>query len=156
MRSLGATHSVLAFALSSGVLVPERSLGIDEDDGSDERGTDHGHPALVGREPKRAEDPDARNAAADINGFRPVGDEAVVEMAPEVIVGMRRASATDAHDLSQLFALKGVQSTPAGAANRIVVMDGAYLLGFGPRVADAARDLMHALYPDIGGTGAKP
>ena len=69
---------------------------------------------------------------------------------------MRRASATDAHDLSQLFALKGVQSTPAGAAKRIVVMDGAYLLGFGPRVADAARDLMHALYPDIGGTGAKP
>lgn len=98
----------------------------------------------------------ARNAAADINGFRPVGDEAVVEMAPEVIVGMRRASAADAHDLSQLFALKGVQSTPAGAAKRIVVMDGAYLLGFGPRVPDAARDLMHALYPDIGGTGAKP
>jgi iron complex transport system substrate-binding protein len=97
-----------------------------------------------------------RNAAADINGFRPVGDEAVVEMAPEVIVGMRRTSATDAHDLSQLFALKGVQSTPAGAAKRIVVMDGAYLLGFGPRVPDAARDLMHALYPDIGGTGAKP
>ena len=98
----------------------------------------------------------ARNAAADINGFRPVGEEAVVEMAPEVIVGMRRASADDAHDLSQLFALKGVQSTPAGVARRIVVMDGAYLLGFGPRVPDAARDLMQALYPDIGRAGAKP
>jgi heme transport system substrate-binding protein len=93
----------------------------------------------------------ARNAAADINGFRPVGDEAVVEMAPEVIVGMRRTSESDAHDLSQLFALKGMQSTPAGAARRIVIMDGAYLLGFGPRAPDAARDLMRALYPEIDG-----
>ena len=90
----------------------------------------------------------AHNAAASINGFRPVGDEAVVEMAPEVIVGMRRMSDSDAHDLSQLLALKGVQSTPAGAAKRIVIMDGAYLLGFGPRVPEAARDLMHALPRD--------
>lgn len=97
----------------------------------------------------------ARNVAADINGFRPVGDEAVLAMAPEVIVGMRRTSDSDAHDLSQLFALKGVQSTPAGAAKRIVVMDGAYLLGFGPRVPNAARDLMHALYPEIDGAGAR-
>ncbi len=97
----------------------------------------------------------ARNVAADINGFRPVGDEAVLAMAPEVIVGMRRTSDSDTHDLSQLFALKGVQSTPAGAAKRIVVMDGAYLLGFGPRVPNAARDLMHALYPDIDGAGAR-
>ena len=97
----------------------------------------------------------AHNAAASIIGFRPVGDEAVVEMAPEVIVGMRRMSDSDAHDLSQLLALKGVQSTPAGAAKRIVIMDGAYLLGFGPRVPEAARDLMHALYPEIGGAGGQ-
>jgi iron complex transport system substrate-binding protein len=97
----------------------------------------------------------ARNVAADINGFRPVGDEAVVEMAPEVIVGMRRTSDSDAHDLSQLFALKGVLSTPAGAAKRIVLMDGAYLLGFGPRVPNAARDLMRALYPEIDEAGAQ-
>jgi iron complex transport system substrate-binding protein len=97
----------------------------------------------------------ARNAAADLSGFRPMGDEAVVAMAPEVIVGMRRTSESDAHDLSQLFALKGVQSTPAGAARRMVIMDAAYLLGFGPRVPDAARDLMHALYPDLGGAGGK-
>jgi iron complex transport system substrate-binding protein len=96
----------------------------------------------------------ARNVAAGINGFRPVGDEAVLEMAPEAIVGMRRTADTDTHDLSQLFDLKGVQSTPAGAAKRLVVVDGAYLL-FGPRVPDAARDLMQALYPEIGGAGGK-
>jgi iron complex transport system substrate-binding protein len=90
----------------------------------------------------------ARNVAADINGFRPVGDEAVVEMAPEVIVGMRRTSDNDAHDLSHLFAFKGVQSTPAGATKRLVLVD-AYLLGFGPRVPHAARDLLRVLYPDV-------
>jgi iron complex transport system substrate-binding protein len=96
----------------------------------------------------------ARNVASDVNGFRPVGDEAVLEMAPEVIVGMRRVSDNDAHDLAQLFDLKGVQAAPAGAAKRLVLMDGAYLLQFGPRVADAARDLMRALYPEIEGAGA--
>jgi iron complex transport system substrate-binding protein len=93
----------------------------------------------------------AENAAAAVTGFRPVPDEAIVEMAPDVIVAMRRSSGNDAHDLSQLFALKGVQSTPAGKDKRIVMMDGLYLLGFGPRAPAAARDLMHALYPDLPG-----
>jgi len=97
----------------------------------------------------------ASNAAANVNGFRPVGDEAVVEMAPEAIVGMRRVSDNDTHDLSQLFGLKGVQATPAGAARRLVLMDGAYLLGFGPRVPDAARDLMRALYPEVDAAGTQ-
>jgi iron complex transport system substrate-binding protein len=97
----------------------------------------------------------ASNAAANVNGFRPVGDEAVVEMAPDAIVGMRRVSDNDMHDLSQLFALKGVQATPAGAARRLVLMDGAYLLGFGPRVPDAARDLMRALYPEVDAAGTQ-
>jgi iron complex transport system substrate-binding protein len=97
----------------------------------------------------------ARNVAAGISGFRPVGDEAVFEMAPEVIVGMRRTGDNDTHDLSQLLDLKGVQATPAGAAKRIVFMDGAYLLQFGPRVPEAARDLMRALYPELDAAGAR-
>jgi iron complex transport system substrate-binding protein len=96
----------------------------------------------------------AQNAAAGVNGFRPVGDEAVLQMAPEAIVGMRRTSGNGGHDLSQLFALKGVQVTPAGAAKRLILTDGAYLL-FGPRVPDAARDLLRALYPEIGGAGTQ-
>jgi iron complex transport system substrate-binding protein len=99
----------------------------------------------------------AENVAAGVNGFRPVADEAVVELAPEAIVGMKGAGDNDTHDLSRLLSLKGIQSTPAGAANRVVLMDGLYLLGFGPRAADAARDLMRALYPGLGaGPGAKP
>jgi iron complex transport system substrate-binding protein len=91
----------------------------------------------------------ATNVAAGVNGFRPLPDESLVELAPEVIVAMRRSSSTDAHDVSQLFALKGVQSTPAGASRRIVVMDGLYMLGFGPRTPAAARELLLQLYPAL-------
>jgi iron complex transport system substrate-binding protein len=89
------------------------------------------------------------NVASAVNGFRPLADEALVELAPEVIVAMRRSSGTDAHDHSQLLSLKGVQSTPAGAAKRVVTMDALYLLGFGPRAPAAARELMGMLYPDL-------
>lgn len=91
----------------------------------------------------------ATNVVTDVNGFRPLPDEAIVALAPDVIVAMRRSSDKDGHDLSQLLALKGVQSTPAGAAKRIIVVDGLYTLGFGPRTPAAARDLMAKFYPHV-------
>ena len=97
----------------------------------------------------------ARNVADDVTGFRPLPDEAIVALAPDVIVAMRRSSDKDGHDLSQLTALKGVQSTPAGAAKRIIVVDGLYTLGFGPRAPAAARDLMAKFYPHVIGPDVK-
>jgi iron complex transport system substrate-binding protein len=95
----------------------------------------------------------AENVAQQVNGFRPLPDEAIVELAPEVIVAMRRSSGNDAHDTDALLSLKSVQSTPAGAAKRLILMDGLYLLGFGPRAPAAAGDLMGKLYPELAGTG---
>jgi iron complex transport system substrate-binding protein len=96
----------------------------------------------------------AENAAGAVTGFRPLPNEAIVELAPEVIVAMRRSGANDAHDVEQLFALKGIESTPAGANRRLIMMDGLFLLGFGPRAPAAARELMAKLYPDLAGAGA--
>lgn len=96
----------------------------------------------------------AKNVADDVTGFRPLPDEAIVALAPDVIVAMRRSSDKDGHDLSQLSSLKGVQSTPAGIAKRIIMVDGLYTLGFGPRAPAAARDLMAKFYPDV--TGPNP
>ena len=96
----------------------------------------------------------AENIAASVTGFRPLPDEAIVELAPDVIVAMPRSGGNDAHDVAQLFALKGIASTPAGAGNCLVLMDGLYLLGFGPRAPAAARELMGRLYPDL--AGSKP
>jgi len=100
----------------------------------------------------------AENVAASVTGFRPLPDEAIVELAPEVIVAMPRSGGNNAHDVEQLFQLKGIGSTPAGASRRLVMMDGLYLLGFGPRAPAAARELMERLYPapaGPNGTGAR-
>jgi heme transport system substrate-binding protein len=91
----------------------------------------------------------AKNVATSVSGYKPVTDEAIVELAPDVIVTMRRSSQSDGHDTAPLLELKGVQSTPAGAAKRIVAMDGLYLLGFGPRAPRAARELMGLIYPHL-------
>jgi iron complex transport system substrate-binding protein len=51
-------------------------------------------------------------------------------------------------DVADVLADPTLSATPAGAAKRVVAMNGIYLLGFGPRAAHAARDLAAALYPD--------
>lgn len=96
----------------------------------------------------------AKNVATGMSGYKPVTDEAIVEMAPDVILIMRRSSGNANHDTAQLLELKGVQSTPAGAAKRVIMMDALYLLGFGPRAPHAARELMGRIYPDLGGDPA--
>jgi iron complex transport system substrate-binding protein len=87
------------------------------------------------------------NAASAISGFKPVGDEALINMMPDIIVTMRRGAG--GHDTEQVLALPGLAASPAGQARRVVVMDGLYLLGFGPRVAGAARELMATAYPEF-------
>jgi heme transport system substrate-binding protein len=97
----------------------------------------------------------ADNVATAVNGFRPLPNEAIVELAPEVLIAMRRSGGPgDAHDVTQIFAMEGVASTPAGINRRLVMMDGLYLLGFGPRAPAAARELMASLYPDVAGGAA--
>jgi iron complex transport system substrate-binding protein len=86
------------------------------------------------------------NAADAVEGYKPMSDEAVIAAAPDVILMMDRgAHAVTADDL---FRLPSFRATPAAARRALIVMDGLYLLGFGPRTPDAARDLMAAVYPE--------
>ena len=88
-----------------------------------------------------------QNAAAAIEGYKPMSDEAIIAAAPEVVVMMSHSSAHDA-PADELFGLPAFAQTPAAKDKRLVRMDGLYLLGFGPRAPLAARDLMAQLYPD--------
>ena len=88
------------------------------------------------------------NPMAAIPGYKPASDEALAAAAPQAIVMMRRPGAEPASP-EEIFAVPALTTTPAAAAKALVVMDGLYLLGFGPRTADAARDLAHALYPAL-------
>jgi iron complex transport system substrate-binding protein len=91
----------------------------------------------------------ADNAVGGFPGYKQLTDEAIVAARPDFILMMDRGGGADhgAFD-AQLLAHPAIALTPAGEAKAIVRMDGAYLLGFGPRTASAARDLAAALYGD--------
>lgn len=92
----------------------------------------------------------AVNAASAVDGFKPVTDEGIIAAAPDVVLMMARGN--HAANPAEVFALPAFSATPAATQKALVTMDGLYLLGFGPRTPQAARDLMAAVY----GGGRRP
>lgn len=45
-----------------------------------------------------------------------------------------------------VLSLKALQTTPAAKNKALIVLDGSYMLGFGPRTAEAVRNFAKALY----------
>lgn len=89
------------------------------------------------------------NAASDLKGYKPIGEEALLSMAPDLVLVMTTGAASSRHDTGALSSNAALAATPAGRAKRIRNVDGGTLLSFGPRVAQLARDLMLASYPDL-------
>ncbi|WP_027167201.1 hemin ABC transporter substrate-binding protein [Mesorhizobium sp. WSM3224] len=86
----------------------------------------------------------AVNAVEGFSGYKQMSDEAIVTARPDVILTMSNAGPPISED--ELFANPSIASTPAGAARKAISMDGGYLLGFGPRTAEAIHDLAVSLY----------
>ncbi|MGE7368871.1 heme/hemin ABC transporter substrate-binding protein [Neorhizobium sp. NPDC001467] len=87
----------------------------------------------------------ATNAAPQINGYKPLSDEAVIAARPDVILSMVRGDHAITPD--KVFALPSMQTTPAAENKALISMDGLLLLGFGPRTPQAARTLAAQIYP---------
>jgi len=87
------------------------------------------------------------NAVTAYSGYKQLSDEAIIEAAPDVILAMERGGDHET-EADQLLAHPAIAATPAAANRAIVRMDGAFLLGFGPRSAEAVRELSAALYGD--------
>lgn len=87
----------------------------------------------------------AINAIDDYSGYKALTEEAIIEAAPDLILMMDRGGDHAATD-EQLLANPAITLTEAGRNQAIVRLDGAYLLGFGPRTAAAASDLVDLLY----------
>lgn len=87
------------------------------------------------------------NALAGMSGYKPASEEAALAAAPDAVVVMSERS----HDLGakEVFAVPAFAGTPAAKAGRLISLPGTYLLGFGPRVAHAARDLAASVYPEL-------
>lgn len=91
------------------------------------------------------------NAVTGYSGYKQLSDEALIEAAPDVILSMDRGGGAPDAQADELFNHPAIAATPAAAARKVVRMDGAFLLGFGPRTAAAARSLAEALYGDAVG-----
>ncbi len=85
------------------------------------------------------------NAVQGYDGYKPLTSEAAVAAAPDVILlmdsGLESVGGRDG-----LGQLPGLNLTPAGRQGRVLSMDGLFLLGFGPRLGQAALALNQALY----------
>ncbi|SFH66494.1 heme/hemin ABC transporter substrate-binding protein [Albimonas pacifica] len=86
------------------------------------------------------------NAVTGYEGYRPLSAEAAIAAAPDVLlvpdhaIGMMGGR-------EALLARPEIAATPAGAAGRLVVMDGLKLLGLGLRTPLAIAELARALHP---------
>lgn len=90
------------------------------------------------------------NPLAEYKGYKQVSEEKLLEVGPEVVLMMPDAAGGPRSE--DVFALPALATTPAGRDKALVVLEGPYMLGFGPRTAKAIRDLATALY----GTGRQP
>lgn len=88
------------------------------------------------------------NAITSFADFKPLTPEALVEAAPEVIL-MFESGLASLDGKAGLANVPGISQTPAFINDRIIAMDGHYLLGFGPRAAQAAKDLAISLSPPL-------
>lgn len=77
----------------------------------------------------------------------PIGTEAFVEAAPEVLI-VPEAGLASVGGVDGLLALPGVAETPAGRTRRVLVYDDQYLLGNGPRTGQLLDQLITDLHGD--------
>ena len=94
----------------------------------------------------------ATNAVDDYEGYKNIGDEAIVAARPDVVLSIERGK--DSLQADAVYSHPGFALTPVAANKSFITMDGLYLLGFGPRTAAAARDLSVKLYPALAEGGA--
>lgn len=87
-----------------------------------------------------------KNAVQGYESYKPLTAEGAVEAAPDVILVTTRGLASSG-GVEGLLKQPGLELTPAGQAGRVVAMDDLYLLGFGPRLGEAVRDLCGQLHP---------
>jgi iron complex transport system substrate-binding protein len=89
----------------------------------------------------------AVNAVDAYTGYKQLTDEAVIEAQPDFVLMMDRGDGAGTAT-AELLAHPAIAATPAGKNGAVIRMDGAYLLGFGPRTAAAVRELAGDLYGD--------
>lgn len=82
----------------------------------------------------------AQNAITGFKEYKPLNAESLIAANPDVILmfdtGLESMGGVDG-----LLKVQGVAQTNAGKNRKVIVMDGQYLTGFGPRVIHAVKEL---------------
>lgn len=86
----------------------------------------------------------ASNVMAGERGYKPISGESAAALRPDVIVTTTMSVAA-LGGLDAFITQPGIAVTPAGRAKRVVVMDDLLLLGFGPRLPEALRQLQSGI-----------
>lgn len=88
----------------------------------------------------------AENAITEYHGYKTLTDEAIIAANPDVIVMMGNAG--EATRDNEVLEHPAIKLTTAGRNKALVQIDGAFLLGFGPRTPAAILELANAVYGD--------
>lgn len=86
----------------------------------------------------------AVNVLAAQQGYKPLSPEAAAALSPDVIVATRM-TVESLGGIDKLLDMPGIKLTPAVRQRRVIVMDDLLLLGFGPRLPEALRELRTGL-----------
>ncbi|MET3589482.1 iron complex transport system substrate-binding protein [Bartonella silvatica] len=84
------------------------------------------------------------NAITDYKGYKLLNGEALLKSNPDVILLIKHGEKST--NIEKILAIPAVRATNAAKNHAIKQMDAMYLLGFGPRTADASRELINILY----------
>jgi iron complex transport system substrate-binding protein len=88
-----------------------------------------------------------QNAVPEIEGFKPLNTESLIKANPDYILfftsGLESIGGVDG-----AMEITGVAQTTAGKKRQIIAMDGVKLTNWGPRVAEAARELFFMTHPE--------
>lgn len=87
------------------------------------------------------------NAATGFENYKPLTPEAVVEANPDYIL-LTDSGLASIGGLKGLQALPGLAQSPAVRTGRVVALNDLYLLGFGPRLGQAALELAQLTHPE--------
>ena len=86
----------------------------------------------------------AVNAVEAYEGYKPLTAEGALLAAPDVLL-LTEGGLEALGGREGLLSQPGIAMTPAGQQERIVTMEDLYLLGFGPRTGEAARELSESI-----------
>lgn len=86
------------------------------------------------------------NPFRGIKGYKAASEEVLLGMEPDTILMLSNGKGGPTPD--EVFSVPALRATPAAQNRSLIVLDGPYMLGFGPRTADAIRKLARALYPE--------